>query len=153
MAVEVRTYDKPIVVTLPVDTAIHADNDLLCNPVEIPNAVEPNGVALVQDVTLIDYDDQGVTVDLVFFGQYPGNLGVLNAAMAISDEQAAMVQGFVTVNTWLDVGAQQIGQEQPAGPVVRPTDGTTSIWVAAQTGGTPTYPTGHLTAKFGLLRG
>lgn len=139
-------------VELDVDTAQYADNDLLANPVEIVDAVDRGGCTEIRSVCVVDYDDQGATFGLIFFGENPGNLGTLNAALAISDAQAAMCQGFIVVNTYDDLGAQQIGMETNCSLKVRPEDGGTSIWVAAISGGTPTYAGGKLTLKLGLER-
>jgi len=154
MAVEVRTYDTLVTVTLPVDTAIHASGDLLSNPVEMPTAALANGSSVIVSASVIDYDDQGANLNLLFFDAYPGNLGALNAAMAISDTQAAMLIGQLSIDSWLDLGAQQLGEQTtPKSLLVRAADGGPSIWVAARSAGTGTYATGHLTLKLGPLRG
>lgn len=137
---------------LTVDTAQYADNDLMANPVELPNAIYNNEACLVRSVEVIDYDDQGATFSLLFFGENPGNLGTLNAAMAITDAQADQCLGFVTVDSYEDVGAQQIGTEANVELILRPIDGNTSLWLAAISGGTPTYASGKMKVRVGLER-
>ncbi len=150
----IRTGDWLPIVELTVSTAIYASGDLMSQAVKIPEACKENGTTQILTVTVIDYDDQGANLDLIFFSEDPGELGDLNAGMAISDGKAALIQGHITVNSWLDIGAQRIGSPGTAKTVgVRPTDGGTSIWVAARSGGTGTYPTGKLTVVFDLLRG
>ena len=132
----------------------HASAELLANPVELKFAVKEDGVSFVQGATAIDYDDQGANLDLLFFGENPGSLGTLNAAMAITDAQARMIQGNLAISAWLDVGAQQVGSPSTAKSIpVRSTNGDMSIWVAARSAGTGTYPTGLITVKIGFLRG
>jgi hypothetical protein len=149
----IRTADWLPDVEMIVDTAIHASGDLLAQPVEIKHAVKEKGVSVVASVEIIDYDDQGADLSLLFFGENPGSLGTLNAAMAINDPTATKCLGFITVDSWLDIGAQQLGTETLTTLAVRSTDDDASIWVAAISGGTGTYATGKLLLRLGLLRG
>lgn len=149
----IRTGDWVAKFDMTVDVAIHASGDLLAQAVEIVDAVKPSGVSIVQSVTVVDYDDQAANLNLLFFSEAPGSLGALNAAMAVSDGVAEKCIGYVTVDSWLDIGAQQIGTETTTGLAVYATNGGTSIWVAARSAGTGTYATGRLTVRLGLLRG
>jgi hypothetical protein len=149
----IRTGDWVAKIELTLDTAIYASGDLMAQPVEIEYAVMENGCSVIQSVTVIDYDDQGANFDLVFFGENPGSLGALNATLAITDGTAEKVLGSVTMDTYKDVGAQQLGIETSCGLVIRPEDGGTSVWVAAISRGTGTYASGRMAARIGLLRG
>lgn len=149
----IQTGDWLAEVELSVDVATHASGDLLAQAVEIEYAVKENGITFVQSVVVIDYDGQGANLDLLFWGENPDSLGMLNSAIAMSDGVSGKGQGHITVNTWGDMGAQQWGTETSTSLSVRPTDGGTSIWVAAVSRGTGTYAKGKLTAKLGLLRG
>jgi len=139
-------------IELALDNAQYADGDLMANPVEIVEAIHPNGSTVIRSIVVVDTDDQGATFSLLFFGSNPGNLGTLNGAMAITDAQAAMCIGHVIVDSYEDVGAQQVGTEANVQLMVRPEDGRTSLWVAAISGGTPTYASGAMTVKIGLER-
>jgi hypothetical protein len=150
----IQTGDWVAEFDLPVDTAIHASGDLLADALEVEHFVKPNGCSIIESVSVVDYDDQGANFSLLFFSEDPGSLGALNAAMAISDEKAAKCKGFVTISSWLDIGGQQLGTElNKKGLELRPTDGGTSIWVAAISAGTGTYVTAKLSIAIGLLRG
>lgn len=150
----IRTADWLPSVNLIVNEAIHASGDLLANPTELKFAVKEEGVAVIISVSMTDYDDQGANLDLLFFGENPQSLGTLNAALAMTDAQAAMCQGAITVNSWLDIGPQRIGSPSTAKNLaVRSTNGDMSIWVAARSAGTGTYATEFLTLWVGFLRG
>jgi hypothetical protein len=150
----IRTGDWLPVIEFPVDnTTAYADGDLLANPIEVEDFVKGSGVTLVASVVALDYDDQGQNLAVLFFGSDPGALGVLNAAMAINDGQFAKCQGSITVDSWEDLGDQQVGTETSTTLAVRPTDGGTSIWVALKSQGTGTYASGNIGLLLGLLRG
>jgi len=153
MTVEVRTFDTLVTVTLPVDIAIHADGDLLANPVEVPNAVKANGTTIVASVVVLNNDNQAVDMSVLFFDSDPGILGVKNAAILLNDAQMAKCQGSITVNSWDDLGTQQVGTETSTALVLKPINGRTSAWVALKSQGTGTYASGSLTVKLGLMRG
>ncbi len=150
MAIMGRDWIAEVEATL--DSAQYADNDLLFNPIEIAGAIDRGGASEIRSISVVDYDDQGATMTLLFFGENPGTLGTLNAAFAITDAQAAACLGFVLVDTYDDIGAQQIGTEANVSLMVRPTDGGTSIWVAAVSGGTGTYASRKVTVRVGLER-
>jgi len=152
----IRTGDWLAEVEVTLDPAAYAAGDLMFNPIEVPNACKSNGMTIIQSVTAIDYDDQGVNLDLLFFSQNPGPLGAPNAALLITDAQAAMCQGYITIATWLDVGNQRIGTETATSLAVWSEDATsngTSIWIAARATAAQTYVSERMTFRLGLLRG
>ena len=65
------------------------------------------------------------------------------------------VLGYVSIGSsdYLDMAANKIGAATSCGLVVEPESGSTSIWLALSTTGTPTYATGRLGVKVGILRG
>jgi hypothetical protein len=149
-----RHDSGPIEVTLIVETGAYADGDLLCQAVEIPNLTVENQPAYINSLTVIDYDDQGAAHDFVFFDRNPGNLGVLNAAAALTDTQVGYVQAVVPVAAadYADLGNQQVAQPDFNPRKVRPYNGGTSMWVAAIANGAATYATGRLPIKVGAVR-
>ena len=150
----VRMGDWVQEVELLINPAIFAVGDLMGNPVEVPYVTMDNGSSVVQSVVVTDYDNAGAALHLVFFDEAPGPLGAPNAAMAITDAQAAMVCGVVPVaaTDYSDLGAQQVATVRGVGLEVHPVNGT-SLWVAPKSMGTGTYATGRLTVRVGLLRG
>ena len=141
-------------VRLNLDTAVYASGDLLCQAVELENVCVPNYPAFIESVTLLDYDDQGGALDLIFFRANPGSLGVVNVALAISNAQAEMVLGVVNVAAadYTDLGAQRIAQPQFYPIKVRALDGSASIWVAGAGRSASTYAGGRMLLKCGVVR-
>ena len=140
-------------VELLVDPAIFASGDLMGQAVEVPYATQDNGSSVIESVVVTDYDNAGAALHLVFFDENPGPLGAANAAMAITDAQAAMVCGVVPVaaTDYSDLGAQQVATVRSAGLEVHPTNGT-SLWVAAKSMGTGTYTHGRITVRVCFMR-
>lgn len=141
-------------VTLALNTAVYADGDLLCQAVEVKAVCVPNYPAFLESVTLLDYDDQGGALTLIFFNANPGDLGVVNDAMAISDAQAEMVLCVVEVASgdYTDLGAQQIAQPEFYPRKVRPADGGSSVWLAGKAGAASTYASGKMLVKVGVIK-
>lgn len=141
-------------VRLNVDTAVYAAGDLMALAVEIPRCCVANHPSYIVSVTVLDYDDQGAAFDLLFFRADPGNLGTVNAAIAISDAAAEQILCSIPVAAadYIDLGAQQIAQPEFYARKVRPSDGQTSLWVAAVSRGTPTYAGGRLLLKVGTVK-
>ena len=153
---DARIYDKVIEVEVGTDTAAHAANDVVCQPVELVDAVRAGGCSVVQSVTVADSDDQGSALDVVFLRSNVA-VGANNAAMAISDNHVDEVLGYVSVSSYLNLANNQVGAVRNVGLVIEAdpddADNDRSIWMALRTTGTPTYASGNLTVKIGLLRG
>ena len=153
---DARVYDKLIEVECSTDTAAHAANDVVCQPVELPAAVRAGGRSIVQSVVVTDYDDNGSALDVVFL-RSPITVGANNATMTISDGEVGEVLGYVSVTSYLNLANNQVGEARSVGLMIEadPDDGDSdrSIWMALRTTGTPTYASGRLTVKVGLLRG
>ena len=66
-----------------------ANDEVVFNPTEIPNAVFHNGGAsLLKSVTMIDYDDNSnMSHDLYFFQLGTNDLGDLGGVISITDEE------------------------------------------------------------------
>jgi len=152
----VRIFDKLIEVDVVVNTAIHAANDVVCQPIELTDAVQsPFGCAVITSVVVTDYDDQGVALDVIFM-RSPITVGANNATLAVSDGEVGEILGHVSVAAadYLNMANNQIATVTNCGLLVDTlADDGTSIWMAVSTTGTPTYASGKLTCKIGLLRG
>jgi len=151
-----RVFDQVIEVECSTDTAAHAANDVVCQPVELPGIARAGGCAVITSVVVTDYDDQGSALDVLFL-RSPITVGANNAAMTISDGEIAEVLGFVSVSSYLNLANNQVGEARSVGLVVKPEltsgDDDRSIWLALRTTGTPTYASGRLMVKVGVLRG
>ena len=155
MTTDVRIYDNVVEVDVGVNTAAHAANDVVCQPVEVPLITNVHGCVVVTSIVVTDYDDQGAALDVVFLRE-PVTVGANNATMSIPDSQVQHVLGSVSVaaTDYLNLATNQVATVRNVGLVLKPDPSTpTSVWMALRTTGTPTYAGGKLTLKFGGLRG
>ncbi len=140
---------------LSLDTAAYTSGDLMCQAVELERVCVPNYPSFIESVTLLDYDDNGAALDLLFFRAHPGNLGTVNAAVLLSAAAAEMILCWVTIGTgdYIDLGTRRVAQPEFYPRKVRPADGQTSVWVAAvsRTSQT-TYASGRMLLKVGVIK-
>jgi hypothetical protein len=141
-------------VTLSVDTAIYAADDLLADTQAIAGAVPQNGGSLLlQSVELLDEDDQGVAMDLVFLDANV-SLGTENSAPSVTDANARNILGYVSIATgdYKDLGGSRIATVKNVNLILKATSATRTIYVAAITrGGTPTYTAAGLKLRLGCV--
>lgn len=143
-------------VTPTLDTSAYSIGDVLFNPVEIPLATKYNGgKAYVVSIQAIDEDDQGQPLD-VYFLHTNNNLGTINVAPNISDANArAIVGGPFKIGSgdWNDLGGNRVARIPCDNHLVYSlagANGSTSLWMAAVTQGTPTHTASGLKFKVGL---
>lgn len=149
---EVGLPDDTITITCSLDTSAYADGDVLFATQEIANAVRNNGdTCILQSVHVVDIDDQGVEMDLVFFNANT-SLGTENSAPDIDDTEVLTTLGTVNVPDWIDLGANQIATVTGIGLLLEAGAATTSLYVAGITRGAPTHSASGLQITFGLLR-
>jgi hypothetical protein len=160
---EVGTPGDVVAVTLSVDTSAYADGDVLADFQEVTNFVRTNGGrALIQSLTVLDKDDQGVAMD-IFTTPSAISLGTENSAPSITDTNAEGVQCVrppgntysIEASDYKDLGGCKLATVSNIGLLVEAL-GTTghekSIYIGAITrGGTPTYSASGLILRFGLL--
>jgi hypothetical protein len=135
------TRGKFVDVTLSLDTSAYADGDLLADTQEVSGALTvANGTGVIQSITVIDEDDQGVAMDLVFLSAN-NTLGTENSAPSITDAHARDILGRVRVNAsdYIDLGGVRIATVVGVGIGIKAGSGVDDIWVAAITRGAPTY--------------
>ena len=140
-------------VTLSLDTAGCADGDLLADAQEIASAVRVNaGKATLRSIQLLDEDDQGVALDLLFLDAAT-SLGTENNAADISDANARGILGVVSIASgdYVDLVSCQIANKNDVGLKLKAAAATTSLYVAAITrGGAPTYTASGIRLKLGF---
>ena len=152
----VKNKDIEIVdVTLVLDTNQYAANDVLVIP-QILTAclLENGGKAILDSVVLLDKDDQGIAMDLVF-SQVVTTLGTINGAVSISDANAAYILGTLNIATgdYVDLIGSQIATKLNVGMYLEGASGADDIYIGAITrGGTPTYTASGITVRLGLKR-
>ena len=153
-----RVFDKVVEVDVGVNTAAHAANDVVCQPIELVDIAQAEGCAVVTSIVLTDYDDQGVALDILFL-RSAITVGANNATMTISDNDIDEVLGVVSIaaTDYTDFANNQVATVRNIGLVIEPEindgDSDCSVWMAIRTTGTPTYAGGNLTVKIGVLRG
>jgi len=147
-------------VTLTTDAEAHADNDVIAQSIEIPNAVAVNGgAAIIQSIMVLDEDDEAPAIELLFSqvntaitddeGEAIGN--------SVSDLDATFRSflGAVTVSNYSDLVDAQIGIKSNIGLVVKAASNSRSIYVHAinRSGGTYTpAATTDLKLRIGIVK-
>lgn len=145
---------KPRVVEfVPVlDTNAYADNDVLFVAIEVPQFFrEKGGGALLHSVTVLDGDDQNIGFEL-FFSNATHTLGTINAAISVSDADAAKLKRllFTTANM-SDLINSRLFQREGVGLTLGAAADSTSLWVSgAVRGGTPTYTASGMKISLGI---
>lgn len=145
-----------IPVTLVVDTSIYADNDVLAIPLEVTDFFRTKGgIVTLQSLVLLDEDDEGVDIDVLFLNA-DGSIGNLNAAYAPADAVARTIIGAVSITSsdYVDNANSQLAHKENIGLVMKGASDTTSVWVAAVLrSGTPTFAAAsNLSLKLGIFR-
>jgi hypothetical protein len=142
-------------VTPVLDTSAYAADRLLFNSTAIASAAfHDGGHVRLESIGLLDEDDQGIAMDLLFLDAST-SLGTINQAFAASDTLGRNVLGRVNIATgdYIDFGGFRFAQKSSLGIVMKAAAATSSLWVAGVTrGGTPTYTASGLKFKFGFSR-
>jgi hypothetical protein len=143
-------------VTLTTDAEAHANNDVIAQSIEIPNAVAVNGGgAIIQSIMLLDEDDEAPAVDLIFQTDNTALASDEGEAINISDANARDILGFVNVSNYTDLIGCQVAVKANIGLVVKAASNTTSIYVHAvnRSGGnyTPAATT-DLKMRIGIVK-
>lgn len=140
-------------VTLSLDTSAYASADLVADTQLISSSFfdQLGGCAIIDSVCLIDEDDQGVALNLVFTTAST-SFGTENAAPSIADADARNIVGHVAVATtdYVDIGNSKIGTKTNLGLVVKSDGSTRSLYLAVVNGsGTPTFTATGVRVKIG----
>lgn len=133
-------------------TAIGAGS-IAFNGTEIAGALRVSGgTGVLESVTVIDRDDQGIALDLVFTDG-SASFGVLGAAPAAADVLGDKVLGVVHVAAadYVDLGNFRAATVAGINLTVKG-NATTSLWVAALANGSATFTASGLTIKAGILQ-
>lgn len=134
-----------------LETSILADNDVFFVATEIKQVFDKGLPRELTSIVVLDGDDQGVDFDLVFFNA-TATIGTLNAAVSISDADAAKVIGYVRMvatDNANDLINSQLYAKGDVGLVMK--GATASLWVAGIVrSGTPTYTASGMKIKLGF---
>ena len=142
-------------VTLTLDTNIYASGDVLSDTVPVHNALdEEEGTGIIHSIILLDKDDQGGALDLVFF-RTNVSLGTKNAAVSISDTNADEIIEVVEIaaSDYVDLVNSQIAIKSNLGVGFQgaPSQGN-KIYVAAISRDSKTYSANGITLKISILQ-
>jgi len=140
-------------VTLSLDTSAYGDGDVLADTQTVSNALRiDDGVGLLSSVTVIDEDNQGVGLDLVFLSASV-SLGTENSAPSITDANARNICGIVEVSAgyFKDLGGARVATLTGVNLPLKPVSGTNDICIAAISRGTGTYTASGLKLQLGIL--
>lgn len=149
-----ETPASVVEITCSLDTNIYAAGDVLFATQEIANAARSaGGKVMLNSITVIDLDDQGIAFDLVLLTAN-SSLGAENAAPDIDDTEVLDVAGVVSIvaDDYTDLGGARVATVRDIGLLIEAAAGETSLWAAGITGGTPTHSAAGLKIRFGLLQ-
>jgi len=152
-AIPVKALDDVITIDATVDTNAYAEGDVLFATQEVAGfSTAADITSILQSVTVIDPDDQGIGIDLIFFNANT-TLGTENSAPDLDDTEVLTVIGRAQVGagSFYDLGANRVACVYGIGlPMKAGTGG--SVWMAGIARGAPTYAGGHVYFKLGVLR-
>lgn len=152
-AIPVKALDDVITIDATVDTNAYAEGDVAFATQEVAGfSTAADITSILQSVVVIDPDDQGIGIDLIFFNANT-TLGTENSAPDLDDTEVLTVIGRVQVGagSFYDLGANRVACVYGIGlPMKAGTGG--SVWMAGIARGAPTYAGGHIYIKLGVLR-
>jgi hypothetical protein len=156
---DLRVVGNTLVYTvdLTVDTSAYVSGDSLIDLEEVATALAVDGgTGILQELTLLDSDDEGVAIDFLFFSKTVA-LDAKNAAWALSGALMHDCLGIVrvTAGDYVDLGANQIATlgNLSIGLTNNDTTPGKSIYIGAIVLGTPTYAAAtDLRLKITILR-
>lgn len=136
-----------------LDTSAYASGDVLFVAKELPNFFDRTNPRMLQSVVVLDGDDQAQAFDLVF-SDAAITLGTINAAVSISDADAAKIIAYVKLATSdaNDTINSNVFAKTGIGAVMKSSGLTNSVWVSGICrSGTPTYTASGMKMKFGIV--
>ena len=141
-----------VTVTCSLPIGALSDGDVMFDTQEIAAAVQlSGGVSILQSVTVLDKDDQGIAFDLVFLDAAT-SIGTEDSAVSISDANAEDILGTVSIvgGDYADLIGSQVATKTNIGLELQAA-ASTSLYVAGITRGTPTYTASGVIIKFAFL--
>lgn len=138
-------------VTLTVPTDAQDDNDVIAATQVIEDIARRNGgTILLKSIVVLDKDDQGIEMDLVFLRSNVA-LGTEDAAVSITDDNAEEIVGIVNVPTsaYADLVNSQVAVVDDINLIMVADGSSPDLYIAAVTRGTPTYASGEILLKLG----
>jgi len=142
-------------VTLSMTAEAHHPGDVLAATQEVASVARANGTG-VELVSMVvrDADDQTAAATTFYFLDANTALGAEGSAPDIDDTELQDICGIVVVPAaaWIDLGTSKIATMQNIGQLMHPAAGSTSLWIAATTAGTPTPSASGMTLTLQFIR-
>mgnify|MGYP003147829342 CR=1 FL=1 len=136
------------------EAASNADGDVIFTFTEIENAVAvPGGSCLLHSAQLLDDDDNGGAIDLVFQSDNT-TLGAIGAAVSESAANAGDILGYVSLSTYFDGINWQMSTKTNIGLTMKAASGETSLYVAGvnRSGSAQTATASGIHLKLGIIK-
>lgn len=144
-----------IEVTLSLDTNAYSDGDVLAATQVVANALRKiDGTGVLQSLVIVDADDQGVGMDLIFL-RANVSVGSENSAPGPADadfDSAYLGKVAVSASDYTDWGGVRTATLRNVGLFLKSVSASRDLYLAAVVrGGTPTYTASGLKVKLGIL--
>lgn len=141
-------------VTFTLDTSAYASGDLIADTQAISTTLfdQKGGCVILDSITLLDEDDQGVALHFVF-STASTSMGTENGAPNISDANARNIVGKASLaaTDYVDIGGAKVASKGALGLVLKAAAGAQALYVSiVNDTGTPTYTATGLQAMFGF---
>ena len=122
-----------------VSTSAYDANDVLFDTtaVTLSDNTTAGARGTILTASIIDRDDEASQTITLYFLRSNVSLGTINSAPSITDDNAAEIIGTCTVTTGTDLGGCRYGET--SGLVLPFELPAQTLFVAATTGGTPTF--------------
>lgn len=149
---QVSGHAAILTLTLSLDTNPYADGDVLADTQAIGSAARVDaGVIEIESLVVLDEDDQGQPLDLVFLDAN-GSLGTENDAVAITDINARLIVGIVQIASgdWIDLGDCKLATKRDLHLLVKANASGTTLYVGAISRGTGTYTASGIQLRLGV---
>lgn len=141
-------------VTLSLAAATYTARDVLAATQIITACMRVDGgTGVIHTVTVLDQDDQGMALTLVFL-RTNASIGAEESTVAPTDAAADEILGTVEIlaGDYVDLTNSQIVTKTSVGIVVDAAAGADDLYIAAITEDTPTHTASGITVKVGILR-
>ena len=147
---------KVFSITPTTATAEAGANEVIFQADELANFMSvKGGTAIIQSITLLDDNDFGETIDIVFMDDSSLLDATSDGGSAIDgpDGTADNILGVVTISTYFDGVNWKFGQKDNIGLVIKAVSTTRSVWLSAVNRGTARdWDTDGLHLKIGYIQ-
>ena len=134
-----------------------SDGEIIWDNEKLENLTATKGGSCVlQSIGLLDDDDNGGAIDLVFLNA-TGSLGTEGSAISVDDDSSAVpgtILGIVQISNYFDGVAWKYGHKENIGLVLKSAANSRDIYVAAinRSGGALTYTAAGLLLKVAVVQ-